>query len=388
MQLIFWICFSFIVYTYVIYALVLFLVYAVAQIGRDWRYLTQRRERRRQPLGADSLPAVSLIVAVHNEDSCLEKKLANLHQIDYPREKLEVIFVSDGSTDRTNEILAASRPEGIKLIVSQERRGKVEALNIGVGSASHEILVFSDASTMFATDAMRQLVRHFSNPAVGVVCGALTFVGTAESQQTEGVYWKYESMLRLMEARLGATLTASGAIYAIRRKCFPQLSADIWIEDFIIPMHARQLGYQVVYDPEATAIEVAAPGVSGEFARRVRLAVGSFRAMGKLARVPVDPLVLLGLVSHKILRWLVPFFLIGLLVSNLLLWRSPFYGAMLILQFFFYSWAGLGFLFRERMKNVRYALVGYFLLAMNAAFLVGFFRFLLRRGPTTWQRVN
>ncbi len=388
MEYVFWACLSLLAYAYLIYPLLLFLGYAAAQVRRDWRYLTQRRNRRRESLEDNSLPTVSVVTAVYNEESVLSKKLVNLRQIDYPPEKLELLFVSDGSTDRTNALLTAQVEKGIKLIALAKRRGKAEALNVGVASASHEILVFSDASTVFARGAVRQLARHFSDPTVGVVCGALSFEGTAESDQTEGVYWKYESMLRLMEARLGVTLGASGAIYAIRRKCYSPLAAVTWIEDFVIPMRIRRSGYKVVYDPEATARDVAAASIGGEFTRRVRLAVGSFRALSEFARMPLDPLVMLAFFSHKLLRWLVPFFLIGLLVSNLTLWGSPFYQVLLAAQFAFYLWAGIGFLFRKRMQKVRYALLGYFLVAMSAAFLIGFLRYLLNRGEVAWQRVR
>ena len=191
-----------------------------------------------------------------------------------------------------------------------------------------------------------------------------------------------------MEARLGVTLTASGAIYAIRRKCYSPLAADTWIEDFVIPMRIRRSGYKVVYDPETTARDVAAASIGGEFTRRVRLAVGSFRALSELARMPLDPLVALAFFSHKLLRWLVPFLLIGLLVSNLTLWGNLFYQVLLAAQFTFYLWAGIGFLFRKRMQKVRYALLGYFLVAMSAAFLIGFLRYLLNRGEIAWQRVR
>jgi cellulose synthase/poly-beta-1,6-N-acetylglucosamine synthase-like glycosyltransferase len=202
------------------------------------------------------------------------------------------------------------------------------------------------------------------------------------------VYWKYESMLRLMEARLGATLTASGAIYALRRTCYQPLPPASIIEDFLIPMNARMQGYRVIYDPEAVATEFAAATVAAEFTRRVRLAVGSFYALRDLLRIPMRGFTMLAFISHKLLRWLVPFFLIAMLVSNTLLFNRPYYGVMLVGQAFFYVWASLGFLFRKQMQGVRFALVGYFLLAMNLAFLVGFFRYLAGRQEVTWQRVN
>ncbi|MDE3180885.1 MAG: glycosyltransferase family 2 protein, partial [Acidobacteriota bacterium] len=179
-----------------------------------------------------------------------------------------------------------------------------------------------------------------------------------------------------------------GAIYALRKDCFVPVSADTVIEDFVIPMNARKRGYRVVYDPEVVATEYAASSVSGEFTRRVRLAVGSFRAFGQLARSRLSGFSLLAFISHKVLRWAVPFLLIGLLVSNAFLAGRTFYSITLAAQLLFYAWAGAGYLLRERLKGIRFALLGYFLISMNLAFLVGFFRFLGGRKEVTWQRVN
>ena len=385
---VFWICASLIVYSYLAYPVLLFVAYSLSQIRRDWRYLTQRRERRVSSPEPEQLPEVSLVIAAYNEEDRLPEKLANLQQLDFPPEKLEVILVSDGSTDRTNHILSATEDPKIRSILLPDRKGKPTALNHGVAHASHEVLVFSDGATLFEPHAVKNLVRHFSDPAVGVVCGALGFEATPESRQTEGVYWKYESMLRLMESRLGATLTASGAIYALRRCCFQELAPNTVIEDFVIPMNARKLGYRVVYDPEAVGTEFAAPTVSGEFTRRVRLAVGSFRALRELTRVPLDGSATFAFASHKLARWIVPFMLIGLLFSDILLLANVFYRLVFICQFLFYIWAGLGFVFRKQAQGVRFALIGYFLLAMNLAFLVGFFRFVTGREEVTWERAH
>ena len=380
----FWLCLFLVAYTYFLYPILLFIAYAGSQLWRDWLYLTGRRNRRVAWLG--DLPRVSVVIAAHNEQDALPDKLNNLRQTEYPAEKLEVLFVSDGSTDRTNLLLERAKDPWLQAIVLPERRGKANALNQGVARARNDVLVFSDASTMFAPDALKQLVRHFGNPQVGVVCGALQFRGSSEALETEGVYWKYESMLRTMESRLGATLTASGAIYALRRACYRRLGADDWIEDFQIPAHARRLGYRVVYDPEAVGTERAAPTVLDEFTRRVRLATGSYRALGELARLPVFSFTFWAFVSHKLLRWILPFLLLGLLVSNACLWQAPAYRLALALQLGFYLWAGLGFVFRRPMQRIRFGLIGYFLVAIHVAFLVGFWRFLSGRGGSTWQR--
>jgi cellulose synthase/poly-beta-1,6-N-acetylglucosamine synthase-like glycosyltransferase len=378
-----------IAYTYALYPVVLFLIYCGVQLRRDLHYLTGRRNRRAQDSAREHLPAVSLIIPAHNEEDCLPAKIHNVLQIDYPSEKLDVIFVSDGSTDRTNEILNSLRHPGIRTIILPKRMGKANALNAAVSEAAHDILILSDASTLFARGAIQKLVRHFPDPKVGAVCGALEFQRTTESAHTEGVYWNYEGMLRLMEARLNATLTASGALYALRRAAFQPLPVRTVIEDFVIPMNARRAGYVVLYDPEATAIEFAASSVAGEFTRRVRLAVGSFRALRSFLTTPMGGLTYLAFISHKLLRWILPFLLILTLASNaLLIHKSMLFLMCFCGQLLFYLWGCLGYLLRDRMNRIPGALIGYFVLAMNLAFLVGFVRVFLSRGEETWQRVS
>ncbi len=383
----FWACLFLVVYTYALYPCLLFAVYALAQARVDLRYLTGRADRRRSPLRTEELPAVTLIIPAYNEEDHLEGKIANVGELDYPRGKLQIIFVSDGSTDRTNDLLRAISNPAVETMLLPQRSGKGQALNRAVERARHDLIVFSDAATLFQPDALRQLVRHFADPTVGVVCGALRFRGGSEFKQTEGVYWRYETMLRLMEARLGATLTASGAIYALRRKCYRPLTPEDVIDDFVVPMRARKLGYRVLFDPEAEAVEFAGASVKDEFTRRVRLAVGSFRALGELARVPMDAISAWSFFSHKLLRWVLPFLLIGLLASNLFLLDRPLYRALLYGQGAVYLWAMLGFLFRERVRRVPLALLCYYLMAINVAFLVGFVRYLGGRRETAWQRV-
>ena len=388
LELVFWGCLFLVAYTYLLYPPVLFLAYGLEQLRRDLRYLGHRRDRRRSALKLEELPAVSVVIPAFNEEVHLPEKLANLRELDYPPARLEVVFVSDGSTDRTNAILRALDDVNVQTVLLPVRQGKPNALNHGVARATHDILIFSDAATLFEPDSLRKLVRHFADPKVGVVCGTLQFRGTAESRQTEGVYWKYESMLRLMENRLGATLTASGAMYALRRQCYRPLRANVLVEDFVIPMNARTLGYRVLYDPEAIGTEVAADSVAGEFTRRVRIAVGSFRALGEFVRTPLRPFARVAFVSHKLLRWILPALLIGLLASSALLQSNPIYRALLAAQCAFYLWALAGYLFHDRLQGVRFGLLAYYLVAIHLAYLVGFVRFLRRRETATWQRVS
>lgn len=386
-EYVFWGCALVIAYTYVGYPLLLFVAYAVSQLQRDCQYLTSRRNRRTLALLPDALPSVSLIVPVLDDQARLPGKIANIRELDYPCEKLQVIFLSNSSTDPTNDMLGAVNELSAQALVLPARCRESTALNRAVKRARNNILIFCDASTLLARDAVKNLARHFSDPGVGVVCGALGFKGGPQSEQTAGAWRKYESVLRLMEARLGATLTANAAIYALRRECYRPLPTDTLIEDFVVPMNARKLGYRVLYDPEAVAIDSAAPSVAGEFTRRVDAAVESCRALGELVGVPWSGFSLLAFFSHKMLRWVSPFLLVGFLVSNGLLLNQPVYRAVFMGQLSFYLWAGLGFVFRARLQRVGYASLGYFWLATTVAFLVGFVRF-LGREEGTWHRVS
>lgn len=387
-KVLFWVSLGLVVYPYVLYPLVLFLTYSVTQAWRDLRYLGSPRSRRTKTPALAALPGVSIIIPAYNEEKVLAAKIENLRDLDFPQERLQFVFVSDGSEDGTNQILQSLQGANYECILLNERKGKANALNHAVERATNDILVFCDAGTLFELDAIKNLVRHFSNPEVGAVCGAVRYQAGSDAQQTEGAYWKYESALRMMEARLGAILNASGCIYALRRECFSPIPPSTILEDFVIPMRARRLGFSVLYDPESVAIEFPASTVSGEFTRRVRLAVGSFRALGDLVRVPLRGFTPFALISHKLLRWLVPFFAITLLISNVFVMHSPSYRVALAAQVLFYCWAGLGFFFYQQMRRVRFGLVPYFLFAMHLAFIVGFFRCLVGADRAVWQKVS
>lgn len=385
----FWTCLALIVYTYLLYPLVL------AGVCVAWRLYRGAAEGRRlagddqRSASPAEWPFVSLLVPAYNEEKDLAAKLANLDEIDYPSDRLEIVFVSDGSTDATDEMLAGIRRPGVRYFRLPRRQGKPAALNLAAGNANGEIFVFSDAATLFAPDAIRNLVSHFRDSRVGVVCGALGFARSEESAATEGIYWRYETAMRRCEAELGVTLTASGAIYAIRRVAFRPLKADTILEDFLIPMTARRLGFRVLYDPEARAWDTAPATVGGEFRRRVRLGAGSFRALGPLTRASLtSPALFWSFLSHKLFRWLAPFFLLGIALASIALHAKPFFALALGLQAAFYLWALSGLAWRERLRRVPFGLLAYFFVAMNLAFLVGLARTVTRRQPVTWMRVS
>jgi len=398
---VFWSCCALILYTYAGYPLLLFLGSSALELRNAWRRLLEPL-----PLPADGEPPtvnaepISVVVAAHNEEADLPGLIESLRRSDYPSGLIEIIVVSDGSTDRTNPYLQSLDLPNLQLVLLPRQQGKANALNQGVARARHQLLLLTDASTRLQPDTIACLARHFADPRVGVVCGALRFLHHPGSRHTEGAYWSYECLLRLMEGRLGATLTASGALYALRKSCFPPLRATAWIEDFLVPMHARHEGYRVLYDPDAWATEIPAPSVAGEFKRRARLAVGSFRCLGTLLRTRLDALTRWAFISHKLLRWCVPFLMLAALLSNAALAaaaaRFEPYRALLLLQLLLYALALAGGARLRRAQRLRRAgsrasqfVQGlYFFLAMNAAFLWGFFLFLFDRGHTAWQQVR
>ncbi|MCL4401854.1 MAG: glycosyltransferase family 2 protein [Acidobacteria bacterium] len=386
----FWVCLTAIAYTYFGYPVLLFIAYGVEQLRRDMGYLRNRADRRtrNEETPAEALPSVSIIVPAYNERPHLFRKIESLRGLDYPREKLQIVFVSDGSTDGTNEYLLDAGEGTFEPLILRERKGKANALNQGVRAARHEVLIFCDASTLLPADAVSRLVRHFRDPEVGMACAALRYFGTAEFEQTEGVYWSLETILRIMEDRLGAILTPSGALYALRKSCYMPLPTDALIDDFIVAANVRRKGLAVMYDHEVVALDVAGPSVHSEFIRRVRLATGSYRALWYLLRTPMPGFAFIAFFSHKLLRWALPFLLIGVFAFDAALAAQPFYRAVLMAQLLFYGWAWLGYCMRRHAKRWRYLLLAYFVVSMNAAFLVGFVRALRGGNRGTWQRVN
>jgi cellulose synthase/poly-beta-1,6-N-acetylglucosamine synthase-like glycosyltransferase len=384
---IFWISVGSLIYAFLLYPLALWLASRMASQIR-------RKRAACPPAGSGPIPpkewpGVSLIVPAHNEERHLAAKLRNIEEIEYPRERIECVLVSDGSTDATDRILTHAAVPGRRFFRLAERQGKPTALNLAVAHSTGEILIFSDASTLLAPDAVGKLVRHFDDSRVGAVCGAVVFRRTMESAATEGIYWKYETALRRMEAEIGATLTASGAIFALRRSCYRPLAPETILDDFLLPMTTRRLGYRVEYEPKARAQDAAPESVSGEYTRRVRLAAGSFQSLGTLAQAARSHLaVLWAFLSHKVMRWLAPWFLIGIFATTLALREQPFYGLALVFEAAFCSWALVGWVCRKRLAKIRFALMGYFLMAMNVAFLVGLARLLTGRQPVTWTRAN
>jgi biofilm PGA synthesis N-glycosyltransferase PgaC len=312
-----------------------------------WSALAPRPIRRRTPADGHAWPSVSVVLAAHNEGARLPERIRNLLGQRYGG-PLEIIVVSDGSTDNTHGVLESfgDRIRPIEL----PRGGKPAALNAGVAAALGEIIVFADARQRFAPDAIQELVCNFADPEVGGASGALILdCETADDNSTigEGVgaYWRYEKWLRLHESRVWSMLGATGAIYAMRRTLWRPLPAATLLDDVLAPMRAVLAGKRIVFDERARAFDRVAPNGNAESRRKIRTLAGNYQilALQPQLLVPIVNPVWIQYCSHKIGRLLVPWALIGLLVTSALLASDGwFYAVALIVQLGFYGLAALG----------------------------------------------
>jgi len=380
MPVLFWVCVGLIVYTYILYP---FLVVI-------WARLFPRSARTDE----SNLPSVSMVVAAYNEEDVIGQKLENCQAIDYPADRIEFVFGSDDSSDRTNEILSTCGDVRVRPFLYQERAGKLNVLNKTVPETRGDILVFSDANTMYRADAVRKLVRHFADPTIGGVCGRLQLVNpnTNTGGRGEGLYWRYENVLKRAEGAIYTVIGANGAIYAVRREHFRSLPTKaVVMDDFLIPLRVLEQGQRVIYDPGAVATENTSPGMRGEFMRKVRIAAANFNAIPHILGLlnPFRGFVALALWSHKIVRWSVPFLAVGALVTNLFIPRSGWiYVVTLGLQSFIYVGAILGYLGDRLFGRSGPLMPFYYLVTMNLAMLLGFWRSLTRTQKFAWERVQ
>lgn len=339
----------------------------------------------------EDLPTVSLLIAAFNEEVDIENRILNSLALEYPAGKLEIVIASDGSTDRTNEIVRRYAACGVKLLDYQENSGKTSVLNRSVPQLRGEIIVLSDANTQMGSDAVLRLARWFSQQDVGVVCGRLVLTDPRTGQNVDSLYWKYETFLKKCESRLGALLGSNGAIYAIRKCLFPNVRPGTLIDDFVIPLDAkRQSGCRIVYDTKAVACEETPATIHDEFRRRVRIGAGGFQSIGMLWRLlsPAHGWVALSFLFHKILRWACPFFLVGALLANALLVGDPLYFQLLVVQVSFYALALVGSWIPARPRFLRYFRLPTMFASMNAALFFGFFRWLLKPQSGVWARTQ
>lgn len=370
----FWILLALLAYVYGGYAIVLALLSLLGR-ARPWKR-------------ADATPPVTLIVSALNEAAVIGRKIENSLALDYPRDRLQVIVVSDASEDGTDGIVSGFAGQGVELLRMPQRSGKTLGLNAAVERARGEVVVFSDANAMYAGDAIHKLVRNFADSEVGAVVGESTYVDAqAESERQEGLYWRYEIAIKRLESATGSVVGGDGAIYAVRRQLYRPMAPDA-LSDFVNPLQVVEAGSRCVYEPEARSAERAADSFEREFRRKVRIVNRAVRALFRMRRL-MNPLrygfFSVQLVSHKLLRWMVPLMLLALLALNVaLVDAGRIYQLVLAAQSALYSLALLGHMLRRRRLMPAVLSVPYYFCLVNVASAIGMLDALRGRTYTTW----
>ena len=373
---VFWSGVSVILYCYLGYPLILFLANKL------------RRSDRPTPQ-ADRCLSVCLLISAFNEEKVLRKKIENSLSLDYPRDKLTILVASDGSTDRTVSIARDYEDLGVKLFHRPVRSGKSAVLNEVLRVVRSDVIVFTDANSMFAEDSLKRLVARFDDPKIGCVVGKLRYVdGRSTSvSKGEGLYWRYEGMLSVLESSLGSVLVANGSIFAIRRELHPELHPDV-ANDFQIPIEIGALGHSVVYEPEAVAFEQSTIFWQEEFQRKVRIIVRGLAGFWKL-RGKIRGFRRWQFISHKFLRWMVGPVMFLVFVSNVVLMRgSAFYTGTLAAQVLVYLAAISGWHMRKTRKPHPLLYLPFYFTMVNLAAVVAIAKFVSGRRQRVWEKAE
>ena len=332
--------------------------------------------------------AVAVVIAAHNEEKHIGPRLANLLGQSYPSELVRIYVGSDGSIDQTGEIVRQVGSDRVVLLDFKERRGKMSVLNDLIARTHEPIVIFTDANTEFAPDAIEHMVGRFSDPRVGVVCGELQLTPKGPGRNEDHTYWNLERWLKAREGVVGGLVGANGGIYAMRREVYVVQPANTIVDDFVLSMGAYRKGYRVVYEQKAMAYEEAAADLADEWRRRVRIGAGNFQALWRLRDLlwPGAGMIAFTFWSHKVMRWFVPHFLLAVLVSSALLSTQPFYQNVLAIQVVGYLVAMVAYRAAQGYALPRVLLVPTFVVALNAALLVGFARAILGAQGGAWKR--
>lgn len=388
-KIIFWFSLVVLFYSYIGYGLVL------------WIYLkidaSFSKRKIAQPLPEGFEPEVTLLVATYNEELIIKEKIANTFLIDYPKHKLKVIFVADGSTDDTAKII--KQYPGINLYYQPERKGKSAAINRAMPFVTSPITIFCDANTQLNKECIKEIVKHYIDPRVGAVAGEKKVEDHSPTQNTagagEGLYWKYESTLKDLDAQFYSVVGAAGELFSIRTSLFDPVQNDVLLDDFLISMRICQRGYRVMYEPKAFATEAPSFSMRDEQKRKVRIAAGAFQAMymlkdlfnifkyGKLS---------FQYISHRVLRWLVcPILLPILFLSNLFILlyaEEALFQASFLIQCIFYLLSVAGWMLMNKNIKVKVLFVPYYFLFMNISMYLGFLKFANKEQSVLWEKAN
>ncbi|MEA3445147.1 MAG: glycosyltransferase family 2 protein [Bacteroidota bacterium] len=392
LKIIFWLFVFIIFYAYIGYGILLYIIVKLRRMLGIYKPYTEN---------ADYEPDVTLFVAAYNEKDYVAAKVRNSFDLNYPKEKVQHVWVTDGSDDGTPDILR--KYERLKVYHKPERGGKIGAMNRGMEFVKTPIVIFSDGNTNLGKDSIREIVKLFRNPKVGCVSGEKRIYqkdSDAAAGAGEGLYWKYESTLKKWDAELYSVVGAAGELFAIRTELFQHVEKDTLLDDFIISLRVAKKGYTIQYNPNAYAIETASANVKEELKRKIRISAGGIQSIIRLKEL-LNPfkygVLSFQYISHRVLRWtLAPIGLLLMIPINLILgmnspggiFGSGLYPVIFWLQMLFYAAALLGWFLENRSIKVKVLFVPYYFFIMNLSVFLGFRRYLKGKQSVNWERAK
>lgn len=375
-------------YTFAGYGIFLYLIIRIKRAFKGRKTLPSEN--------LDELPSCTLVIAAYNEEYFIEQKISNSLLLNYPEGKLKLLFVTDGSSDKTPDIVA--RYPQIQLLHQPQRAGKIAAVHRAMNYVDTDAVVFTDANTFLNKDALIKICRHYSDTTVGAVAGEKRVhidENADASAAGEGFYWKYESALKKWDSELYSVVGAAGELFSVRRSLYQPVEADTVLDDFMISMLIAAKGYRIIYEPEAYATETASENVSEELKRKVRIAAGGMQSILRLKKLfnPFPyPILSFQYISHRVLRWTItPFLLILSFILNAVLALKPGETAMqglLLAQVLFYLLALLGLIMEKRQLRIKILFIPYYFCVMNYAVLAGIIRYFSTRQSAVWEKVQ
>jgi cellulose synthase/poly-beta-1,6-N-acetylglucosamine synthase-like glycosyltransferase len=390
LQILFWILAFIVVYTYVGYGILLYLIIKVRRIFKIGK---------KAGTDPDYEPDVTLFISAYNEKDYVQGKMKNSLELDYPKSKIHIVWVTDGSDDGTPEML--KKYSNVTVHHLPERNGKISAMNRGMKFVTTPIVIFSDANTMLGNESVKRIVSLFSNATVGCVSGEKRIINKESdvaSGAGEGLYWKYESALKKWDAELYSVVGAAGELFAIRTALYRDVEKDTLLDDFIISLRVAQEGYTIQYDPEAYAIENASANVKEELKRKIRISAGGIQAVVRLRsllNIFKYGTLSFQYISHRVLRWtLTPLCLLLLIPVGCLLAMNEgsfdfgMYATLFWLQLLFYIAALTGWFLENRSTRIKLLFVPYYFFIMNLSVVLGFIRYMKKSQSVNWERAK
>lgn len=380
----FWISIFIVFYTYLGYGILLYLLVKIKELFRKPTRLVVPAP----------LPEVSLFIAAYNEEDIVASKMENCRALDYPADKLKIVWITDGSNDKTNEYLK-EYPD-VTVLYQPQRKGKTAALNRGIHYIFTPYVIFTDANTMLNKEAITEIIRQFSDPKVGCVAGEKRVEIQKEQGATagEGIYWKYESALKALDYRLYSAVGAAGELFAVRTELFEQMPSDTLLDDFILSLRIAQKGYKIAYCKDAYATETASLNMKEEEKRKIRIAAGGLQSIWRLRsllNIFRYGTLSFQYISHRVLRWTItPIILFLLIPLNILLACKGdiTYIFLLLLQAIFYIMAYAGYKLEQRSMRNKLFFIPYYFSFMNINVIRGFFYLAGNKGNGAWEKAK